>query len=64
MTIAIYDNTYYNELKDFKNTTKLLKKIQGNNIISTEIISDQDPFADFHKSMQEEAWYWDSNYDY
>lgn len=58
-------NNYQEEI-NIKNEqeTKFLKRIQGNNIVLTEVISNQDPFADLHKSMREEAWYWDSNYDY
>lgn len=64
MTTAINDDTYYSELKNIKNETKFLKRIQGNNIILTEIVSDQDPYAEFKDSMQEEIYYWDSNYNY
>jgi hypothetical protein len=40
------------------------KRIQGNNIVLTELISLEDPFAKLDKDMREEVWYWDSHYDY
>jgi hypothetical protein len=60
MTIAVNKH----DTDKFNGNIKLLKKIHGNNIVFTEIISNQDPFADLHKSMREEVWYWDSSYDY
>lgn len=47
-----------------KNQSKLCKRIQGNNIILTEAISDENPYEKLKESMREEVWNWDSSYDY
>lgn len=59
-----YNNHYYNKLKNIRNNNKFLKKVYGNNIVLTEIVSNEDPYAELYKSMREEVWYHDSNYDY
>jgi|GEM_PF-2750938 len=61
MTILIDENKQSNNIKSKQN--KLCKKIQGNNIILTESISDQNPYDQLKESMREEVWYWDSSYD-
>jgi hypothetical protein len=39
-------------------------KLQGDNIVLTEVISNKDPYADLKNRMQDEIWYWDSSYDF
>lgn len=60
MTIIIDKN--YDIINNKK--TLISKRIQGNNIVLTELISLEDPFAKLNKDMREEVWYWDSHYDY
>jgi len=60
MTIIIDKN--YDIINN--NKTSISKRIQGNNIVLTELISLEDPFAKLDKDMREEVWYWDSHYDY
>ena len=52
---------HYNQKKHIRKT---LKKIHGNNIVLTEFVSDEDPYAGFYKDMREEIWNCDSNYEY
>lgn len=54
---------YYNTTEN-KYYNKLLKKIHGNNIVLTELVSNEDPFSKLNNDMREEIWYWDSGYDY
>jgi len=61
MTILINEDKQKNNIKSERN--KLCKKIQGNNIILTESISDENPYDQLKESMREEVWYWDSSYD-
>jgi hypothetical protein len=60
MTITINKN--YDIINNKKKS--ISKRIQGNNIVLTELISLEDPFAKLDKDMREEVWYWDSHYDY
>jgi hypothetical protein len=60
--MSLTTNKNYNKINNNKKT--ISKRIQGNNIVLTELISLEDPFAKLDKDMREEVWYWDSNYDY
>ena len=60
--MSITTNKNYNKINNNKKT--ISKRIQGNNIVLTELISFEDPYAKLDKDMREEVWYWDSNYDY
>jgi len=62
MTILINKNDKIEE-NNQKEPLKL-KRILGNNILLTEIISEEDPYESLKKHMREESWYWDYNYDY
>jgi len=61
MTILVNEDKQSNNIKSERN--KLCKKIQGNNSILTESISDENPYDQLKESMREEVWYWDSSYD-
>jgi len=72
MTILINEDKQQNKLinrnrnklhKDDPNRTVIVK-IQGNNVIITKAISDENPYDQLKESMREEFWYWDSSYDY
>lgn len=58
--MTILTEKYYNKIEN----KKLSKRIHGNNIVLTELISNEDPFAKLDNDMREEVWYWDSGYDY
>ena len=58
--MTILTEKYYNKTEN----KKLSKRIHGNNIVLTELISNEDPFAKLDNDMREEVWYWDSGYDY
>ncbi len=59
--MTILTKKYYDKNKK---DNKISKRIHGNNIVLTELISSEDPFAKLNNDMREEVWYWDSGYDY
>lgn len=47
-----------------KHNSEDVKRIYGNNIVVTEFVSNEDPFAGFNKDMREEVWNGERDYDY